>query len=329
MHTNAAFAVLALAGLQLACVSIEPLAPRREPPAATSTWYSPIGRHHPLVGQIWSVRDARFVKKDDLVSALASSRMVLLGEQHDNADHHRLQAALVRAMTERGRHPALAFEMFDDDEQPKIDAALSASPSSEAIAKAVGWSKKGWGPWFPYAAIADVAVERRLPIVAANLPTREARALARGGAAAIDAREAAELGLGEAWPDELASSLREELVASHCGHLRADSADRMALAQRARDARMAARMLLAARGDGAVLIAGAGHARNDRGVPRAIARRDASMTVASVAFVEVEHGLDAPAAYGARWRTASLPFDYVIFTPRTSDDDPCASMRAP
>ncbi len=212
----------------------------------TSSWYSALGRHHPLAGQIWGVREGRFVRERDLVASLASARMVLLGERHDNFDHHRLQAALLRALVTAGRHPAVAFEMFDSDEQPKVDAAVAATPrSSDAIARAVGWEKKGWPPWPAYARIADVALDGGLPIVAANLPLREVRAIARQGLSAIDAREAADLGLNDPMPEALAASLRDELVASHCGHLRGDAVARMSLAQRARDEQMAARMLLA------------------------------------------------------------------------------------
>lgn len=324
------YLALALAFLASACVSYGPLPPRVGPVSATvtSTWYSPLGRHHPLAGQIWNVESARFTRERDLVAALASARMVMLGENHDNYDHHRLQATLLRAMVEAGRHPAVAFEMLDTDEQQKVDDALVAAPrSSDAIARAVGWEKKGWPPWLAYAQIANVAIDRGLPIVAANLPLREVRAIARQGLGAIDAREADELGLNETMPDALAASLRDELVASHCGHLRGDAVERMALAQRARDGQMAARMLLAARGDGTVLIAGAGHARKDRGVPRALARRDAKITIASVAFVEVDEGELEPHGYAAKWHAATLPFDYVIFTPRASDEDACAQMR--
>ena len=59
-------------------------------------------------------------------------------------------------------------------------------------------------------------------------------------------------------------TMRVELRESHCGMLPESMLDGMALAQRGRDAEMVGRMIAAA-GDGAVLITGAGHARTDRG----------------------------------------------------------------
>ncbi len=68
------------------------------------------------------------------------------------------------------------------------------------------------------------------------------------------------------------------------------------------------------------MIAGAGHARRDRGVPLHLARLAPEARVVSLAFVEA--GDDAmPDADLAR-----LPYDLVWFTARVDDDDPCNAM---
>src|SRR3989475_2352385 len=100
----------------------------------------------------------------------------------------------------------------------------------------------------------------------------------------------------------------------------------MVVAQRARDAHMAER-LVAGQRDGAVLIAGAGHVRTDQGVPRALAVLAPDAGVASVAFLEVADGWTAPADYAARFGAARLPFDYVWFTARADNADHCARLR--
>jgi uncharacterized iron-regulated protein len=306
--------------------SREPAPPR----ADTREWRSKLDVAHPLVGTIWSVRAGRAIAARDLYADLAKKKLVLLGEKHDNVDHHVLQASVVRALTDAGRRPAIAFEMLDADEQPVVTAAALEHPRDpSAIAAAVRWDRKGWPPWPEYAPIGEAALASDLPIIAANLPLAEVRAIAHQGLGGIDAQEASRLGLDHEMPAALAESLDEELMAAHCGQLPASAVPRMALAQRGRDAEMAERILLAARGDGAVLIAGAGHVRLDRGVPREVARLDSTATVASVAFAEVEASRTTPAAYAERWHAASLPFDYVWFTPRASDDDPCAAFAKP
>jgi uncharacterized iron-regulated protein len=75
--------------------------------------------------------------------------------------------------------------------------------------------------------------------------------------------------------------------------------------------------------DGAILIAGGGHARRDRGVPYYLALEAPGATVASVLLREVRRGEESPERYGAD----DGPFDYLWFTPRVSDEDPCAAHR--
>jgi uncharacterized iron-regulated protein len=75
-----------------------------------------------------------------------------------------------------------------------------------------------------------------------------------------------------------------------------------------------------------VLIAGTGHARKDRGVPGDLARLG-EKSVVTLAFAEVEHGEVDPAHYGTFWHVPTPPFDFVWFTPRATDDDPCEGMK--
>src|SRR5437867_8437012 len=101
-------------------------------------WESPVERAHPLVGRIWDVKAGAFIGEDALVARLVASRFVLLGERHDNADHHALQAKLVRAMFEAGRRPALGFEMLATDDAPAISRYLARSPRAPAGPAAAG-----------------------------------------------------------------------------------------------------------------------------------------------------------------------------------------------
>src|SRR5262245_62896057 len=61
-------------------------------------WESPVDREHPLVGKVWDVSANTAISEATLNARLARSRFVMLGERHDNPDHHVLQAKLVRAL---------------------------------------------------------------------------------------------------------------------------------------------------------------------------------------------------------------------------------------
>jgi len=292
---------------------------------AVGPWQAPLGRAHPLVGRVWDVRTARFVTPDAMVRALAAARFVLLGEKHDNPDNHQVQAVVLRALLASGRRPIVAFEMFTPDDTPAIARYLAGAPRDAAgLGPAVDWKHSGWPDWAYYQPIAQAALDAGVPIVAANLTPATARALARGQRAALPASLAERYALDRPPSAALQAALTTEIREAHCGHFPADRVDGMVLAQRARDSALAESLL--AGPDGAVLIAGTGHIRNDRGVPFYLRLRALDATIATLAPLEVQDGWTQPADYAAAYGGA-LPFDWVWFTPRMDDDDPCARFR--
>lgn len=285
-------------------------------------WQSPYLRNHPLVGSVYAPSETRFLSEAGALDRLAGARYVLLGETHDNPDHHLLQARFIEGLTEHGRRPALAFEMISSTQRGALARHLAASPEDAAgLGPAIGWEQSGWPPWRLYQPIAEAALAAGLPIVPASLAPSTVRALGRDDPALRGL--AARLGLTKPWPEALQHSLEREVVAAHCGHVEGEAARSMARVQRVRDAAMARALLDAATGSGAVLIAGLGHCRNDRGVPYHLKRLDAGAISVSLAFVEVSADGRAPVDYAAAFNRPSLPFDLVCFTPRIDIRDAC------
>lgn len=290
--------------------------------------WNPWGRSHPLAERIWDVKAGSFVSQRELADRLAAARFVLLGERHDNPAHHALQARLLRRMIEAGRRPAVGFEMLSTDDATAIVRYLARSPKdASGLGEAVNWKRSGWPDWRLYEPIAQAALDAGLPIVPTNLSRVATEAIRRNGLAGLSGQLARQLGLELPLAPEVRDAMRRELDDSHCGTMAGEALERMVDIQWARDARMAEALARAGQRDGALLIAGAGHVRTDRGVPLHLQRRAPSVSVVSLAFLEVEATADAPAAYAARFEGA-LPFDYVWFTSRIDEVDPCARMRA-
>jgi uncharacterized iron-regulated protein len=284
-----------------------------------------------MVGRIWDVGNARFIDPGALVERLVAARFVLLGEHHDNPDHHRLQAWVLQELITAGRRPAVGFEMFSLDDAPALERHLASHPADAAgLGEAVGWSKSGWPPWTLYQPIADAALAAQLPIVAANLDRATTQTLLRRGPAGLDPALAARLGLDRPPPPAVLAEMTAEIRASHCHiPIAHDVVDRMIAVQRARDAQMADRLAAAATRGGGVLIAGVGHVRTDRGVPAFLAQLAPGARAASLAFLEVQPDATRPEDYANSFGRATLLVDYVWFTPRADDQDPCEKYRRP
>jgi uncharacterized iron-regulated protein len=289
------------------------------PPA----WQESGGAAHPLVGQIYRMADGSPVSEADLIEAAAAADFVLIGERHDNRDHHRLQARIVSSLQREARRPrAVAFEMIGADRQLDIVEYLDQHPGDAAgLGAAVGWESSGWPAWALYEPIASVALANGAQIVAADLDKAQKRAVFGEGAQALRTSFVRRTGLDQDFPAGLTSDLRDELHETHCDQEAPDVLRGMYQVQRARDAMMADRLTAASGNAGGILVAGNGHVRNDRGVPWYLGRLEPGARTLSIGLVEVQDEV--------RRAPRDLPYDYVWFTPRVDDGaDACAAHAA-
>jgi uncharacterized iron-regulated protein len=296
---------------------------------SVTPWESPLGRNHPLAGRIWDVSSGGFIDRRSLVADVARSDFILLGERHDNPDHHRLQAEALRSLIAAGRRPAVGFEMFGLDDTGAIAGHLAAAPNDAAgLGRAVNWNQRGWPDWAMYQPIAEAALQAKLPIVATNLPLATAKKMSRDGLAALEPSVRRELGLDRSLSDGMLATMTADIRNAHCGYAPEESLKAMVDVQRARDAQMAQSLIAAGDSDGALLVAGAGHVRNDYGIPAYINAKAPDKRVISIAFFEVDEQKPAPRNYARPYPNERLPFDYVWFTPRIDDEDPCEKFKS-
>jgi uncharacterized iron-regulated protein len=290
---------------------------------------SSFGRNHPLSGRIWDVSSARFIDRQGLVTRLARADFLLLGERHDNPDHHQLQEEILRSLIALGRRPAVGFEMFGLDDATAIADHLAAAPNDAAgLARAVNWNKRGWPDWAMYQPIAEAALQAKLRIVATNLPLATARKMSRDGLAALEPSVSRALHLDRPLSDVMFAAMAADIRNAHCGYGSEESVKAMVDVQRARDAQMAQSLIAAGNPDGAILVAGAGHVRNDYGIPIHLTAKAPSKQVISIAFLEVVNEKSKPYDYALAYPNGRLPFDYVWFTPRVDDENPCEKFKS-
>jgi uncharacterized iron-regulated protein len=272
-----------------------------------------LGRTHVLAGRILDVAAHTLVAPAVLFGALNETRFALLGETHDNRDHHLLQAQLIEAFAHSHPRPSVGFEMLDETQAAPL-AQLSATTTPETLAQQVAWSNSGWPAFELYRPVFAAALAGGGRIVAAHPSTDHVRASLKG----VDANETRALHLDQPLPESQQAAQREEIRESHCGHAPDAMVSAMQSAQSYKDAFMARALVQA--GPPALLITGRGHARKDRGVPLFLQRSGAG-GVLSIAFMEVVDDKSRPSDYDVS------AFDFVVFTPRETDEDPCEQFK--
>jgi uncharacterized iron-regulated protein len=142
--------------------------------------------------RVFDTRTKAFSDFEAMLADLARADVVLVGEQHDDANTHRLESAILQGLLRRNVAVTLSLEMFERDVQPALDAYLGGRSSEEEFLK-------GSRPWPRYASdyrlMVEMARERAWPVVAANVPRRYASEIARSGLAPLAALPAAERAL--------------------------------------------------------------------------------------------------------------------------------------
>ncbi len=275
---------------------------------------------HPLVEKIWDVRAGRFVESQQLFAALDGVDYLLLGELHDNRQHHRHQAAIIAELARQKKTAAVYFEMIDQVQGEQL--AQQPPQDLEQLLTRLEQSDSGWDYRQMYRPLFEQAMLAGFPIRAANLPRRQLIDLMRQQTPQIPPALDTLL---KRYPlnAQQHQAMAREVVEAHCNMLPEQRTQPMILAQRLRDAQMASR-LRAEPEAVRVLITGNGHARRDRGVPMFLAGEE--MKILSVGFFEVAEGDVRAEDYSERWE-GGLPFDYVWFTVRFDRADPCAALQ--
>lgn len=256
----------------------------------------------PVVGEIRDLRTGQALTAQELVLRLAEPSRLIVGEQHDNRDHHELQRWLLQVLGEQRPQGSLLLEMLTPDQQPRVDDARHASTLPIDLPDALAW-QPGWD-WNLYGPIVRFALTQPYPLLAANLDIVEVRAFYAHPPILSGARSHAA---------PVKAELLAQISESHCGLLPTSQMPAMLAVQQQRDRRMAERLLAAP--TPALLFAGAYHARKDVGVP--IHTLDLGAPEAPTVLMLAQQGSEVTAAMA----------DYVWYTPVTPAPDYCADMR--
>lgn len=285
--------VAAVGGCQSAAAPLLPALP---------AWQSPQGREDARLGQIQDLRTGRLLTPAQLVERLAGAPHVLLGEQHDNPDHHALQLWLLRALEQHRPQGSVLLEMLEPAQQAQVATLQQQAALPADLPQALGW-QRGWD-WNLYGPIMRHALVQPYPLLAANLDRSEVREIYRHVPTLEGPRSTAEA---------VTAALLDQVREGHCGLLPESQMPAMLAVQQQRDRRIAQRLLQAP--TPALLLAGAYHVRKDMGVPLHLQDLGLQSGTEVVMLAQVGEVVE-PAMADVVWYTAAV-----------AKRDYCADMR--
>ena len=259
----------------------------------------------PPAGTSTAVVPERLRSLLNLPGATALTHIILLGEQHDNPDHQRIQRDVVQDLAAKGQLAAVVIEMAA---QGQSTLANQRAATATEVKAALQWDDKAWS-WQAYEPVVMAAVRAGVAVFGANLP----RAHMRGAMAdaALDGRL-----------DAAARRRQNQLIREgHCGLLPETQIGPMTRVQIARDVAMATVAAQVAvqdvkKADAPVaspryvlLIAGSGHVDAALGVPRHWPAGVTSKSVLLGRLSDANRGTHEGLRPGfdAVWPTQSIP----------------------
>ncbi|MES2361875.1 MAG: ChaN family lipoprotein [Pseudomonadota bacterium] len=225
------------------------------------------------------------------LDSLLPTDVLLLGEQHDAAEHQQIEQQVIALLAARSQLAAVALEMADAGVST---AKLHPSSTEQQVQSALKWNNKGW-PWQAYGPAVMTAVRAGVPVLGANLPRAQMQASME------DSKLDMQL------PGPALKAQQQSIRIGHCNLLPENQITPMTRTQIARDISMATTLGQAMLpGKVVVLLAGSGHADRTLGVPQHLPQKIQSKAVLMQAE-RAQPATEKIANFDATWVTTAVP----------------------
>ena len=197
-------------------------------------------------GQIYDLHSGKIISSSELLADLATARHLIIGEKHDNAEHHQIELWLIQNLLIQRPQGSVLLEMLTSEQQPRVNQVkcwLKDNPvvRDSRVQELLNW-QKGWS-WEMYGDIVNIGREQMLKKKKKNEFPKGKKSTA----------------------PVVQEALRETIISMHEGNLESQQLTSMLSIQQQRD-RYMARQLLSAPVP-SLLIAGGYHASKSMGVP--------------------------------------------------------------
>jgi uncharacterized iron-regulated protein len=145
------------------------------------------GPHSPMAAvyvpeRVFETSRRAFSDFEAMLADIVAADIVLIGEQHDDPNTHRLEAAVLQGLLRRGRPVTVSLEMFERDVQTELDDYLAGRKTEEQFLSASR-------PWPRYATdyrpLVEMARAHGWGVIASNVPRKYASLVAKGGLEAL------------------------------------------------------------------------------------------------------------------------------------------------
>ena len=139
------------------------------------------------VGKVLQPASDTWINTTKLIHASADKKIVLLGEHHDNLEHHRWQLQMITGLHTLNSDIVLGFEMFPRKAQPVLDRWIRGELTEQQFLEQVDWATYWTFDASLYLPLFNYARMNHIPIYALNIERSLIRQVGQQGWANIGA----------------------------------------------------------------------------------------------------------------------------------------------
>ena len=116
-----------------------------------------------------------------LLDELDTTRVIYVGESHDQIEHHQIQVRIIEGLLAKGKDVVIGMEMFERSQQPILDRWSQGCLTEKEFLKEIHWETT-WGMDYElYKGILDMAKSHHLQVLGLNVPRDLVRRVAENG----------------------------------------------------------------------------------------------------------------------------------------------------
>ncbi len=113
---------------------------------------------------------ASVISRQQLITSLAETRVVYVGENHTNPAHHAIQLEIIKAFAKTTPNLTIGMEMFDHTYQPVLDQWTAGEMDEITFIEKTHWYANWRFDYGLYREILEFAKENGIRIIALNVP---------------------------------------------------------------------------------------------------------------------------------------------------------------
>jgi uncharacterized iron-regulated protein len=147
------------------------------------SWISKISTIKAPVGpeKILSLPEGDPITFAQLLYDLDTTRVIFIGESHDQIEHHQIQVRMIQDLVANGKDVVIGMEMFERSQQPTLDRWSQGLLTEEEFLKEVDWDTTWNMDYELYKGILDAAKTHHLKVLCLNAPRDLVKKVAGNG----------------------------------------------------------------------------------------------------------------------------------------------------